>query len=194
MSVQQLGIKKFEEDGYFNSMLFLNLEKYNSLKKESTDSSELRLSIDLTGTPQSNPIQNCLSKDLLEQLDQSSPVKEAQNNNAEIDSLTLEDWTTDTSSFKNYSPKISRNYKPLNHSLNNKETKNKKYKKVKKSFVERDGDWTCFYCKNLNFSFRKKCNRCSALKDNSEKEHDKYMENVLMIINENERKRKSSSL
>ena len=143
MLVQQLGIKKFEEDGYFNSMLFLNLEKYNSLKKESTDSSELRLSIDLTGTPQSNPIQNCLSKDLLEQLDQSSPVKEAQNNNAEIDSLTLEDWTTDTSSFKNYSPKISRNYKSLNHSPNNKETKKKKYKKDKKSFVERDGDFTC---------------------------------------------------
>ena len=100
MSVQQLGIKKFEEDGYFNSMLFLNLEKYNSLKKESTDSSELRLSIDLTGTPQSNPIQNCLSKDLLEQLDQSSPVKEAQNNNAEIERLNAEILNTELERFK----------------------------------------------------------------------------------------------
>ena len=61
--------------------------------------------------------------------------------------------------------------------------------KKKKNFVEREGDWTCFYCKNLNFSFRKKCNRCKALKDNSEKEHDKYMDNVLMIINENEKNR-----
>lgn len=24
----------------------------------------------------------------------------------------------------------------------------------------REGDWVCFNCNNLNFSFRKKCNRC----------------------------------
>ena len=57
MSVQQLdqlAPKTFEEDGYFN------YEKYNAMKKESADSSELRLSIELSGTP----IQNCLSKDL----------------------------------------------------------------------------------------------------------------------------------
>ena len=101
MSFQHLGTKKYEEDGYFNSMLFLNLEKYNSMKKESIDSSELRLSIDLTGTPQT--IQNCLSKDLLDQLDQSSPVKEHKRNDIEVDNMTLEDWTTDGSSFKNYS-------------------------------------------------------------------------------------------
>ena len=191
MSFQHLVAKQFEEDGYFNSMLFLNLEKYNSMKKESIDSSELRLSIDLTGTPQT--IQNCLSKDLLDQLDQSSPVKEHRRNDIEIDNMTLEDWTTDGSSFKNYSP---RNYNAL-RTFNISETKGKgnhkqKKQKKKKTFVEREGDWTCFYCKNLNFSFRKKCNRCKALKDNSEKEHDKYMDNVLMIINQNEKNRNES--
>lgn len=30
----------------------------------------------------------------------------------------------------------------------------------KKSF-ERDGDWVCFKCKNLNFSFRNTCNKCN---------------------------------
>ena len=188
MSFQHLGTKKYEEDGYFNSMLFLNLEKYNSMKKESIDSSELRLSIDLTGTPQT--IQNCLSKDLLDQLDQSSPVKEHKRNDIEVDNMTLEDWTTDGSSFKNYSPRNYNVLRPINVSDtkskgNNKEKKQKK----KKNFVERNGDWTCFYCKNLNFSFRKKCNRCNALKVNSEKEHDNYMNNVLMIINENEKNR-----
>ena len=108
MSFQHLVAKQFEEDGYFNSMLFLNLEKYNSMKKESIDSSELRLSIDLTGTPQT--IQNCLSKDLLDQLDQSSPVKEHRRNDIEIDNMTLEDWTTDGSSFKNYSPRTMRTF------------------------------------------------------------------------------------
>lgn len=33
--------------------------------------------------------------------------------------------------------------------------------KVKKRLVERSGDWTCLKCKNVNFSFRKNCNRCS---------------------------------
>ena len=26
----------------------------------------------------------------------------------------------------------------------------------------REGDWICFNCNNLNFSFRKKCNRCKT--------------------------------
>ena len=112
MSFQHLGTKKYEEDGYFNSMLFLNLEKYSSMKKESIDSSELRLSIDLTGTPQT--IQNCLSKDLLDQLDQSSPVKEHKRNDIEVDNMTLEDWTTDGSSFKNYSPRNYNVLRPIN--------------------------------------------------------------------------------
>ena len=25
---------------------------------------------------------------------------------------------------------------------------------------QREGDWICNYCNNLNFAFRKKCNRC----------------------------------
>lgn len=198
MSVlDQLAAKTFEEDGYFNSMLYINFEKYNTMKKESTDSSELRLSIDLSGTPQSNTIQNCLSKDLLEQLD--SPLNDYKTNDTEIDNLTLDDLT-DGSSLKNYSPN-KVNIKPISFSpeskINSKVNVNmggKGKKKTKKTFVERDGDWTCFYCKNLNFSFRKKCNRCKASKDSSEREHERYMENVLMIINENERKRKSSSL
>lgn len=188
MSFQHLGTKKYEEDGNFNSMLFLNLERYNSMKKESIDSSELRLSIDLTGTPQT--IQNCLSKDLLDQLEQSSPVKEHKRNDIEVDNMTLEDWTTDCSSFKNYSPRNYNVLRPINVSDTKSKGNNKQKKQnKKKNFVEREGDWTCFYCKNLNFSFRKKCNRCKALKVNSEKEHDNYMDNVLMIINENEKNR-----
>lgn len=26
----------------------------------------------------------------------------------------------------------------------------------------REGDWICFFCQNLNFSFRNECNRCQA--------------------------------
>lgn len=31
----------------------------------------------------------------------------------------------------------------------------------------RVGDWICLYCNNLNFSFRKKCNRCGLMKKSS---------------------------
>ena len=121
------------------------------MKKESADSSELRLSIDLSGTP----IQNCLSKDLLKQID--SPCNDYKTNDTEIDSLALDDLTTDGASLKNFSPN-KVNIKPISFSpvskINKVSVKGKK--KNKKTFVERDGDWTCFYCKNLNFSFRKK--------------------------------------
>lgn len=28
--------------------------------------------------------------------------------------------------------------------------------------MPREGDWICFSCNNLNFAFRKKCNRCRS--------------------------------
>ncbi len=40
--------------------------------------------------------------------------------------------------------------------------------KKKKPFQEREGDWNCFKCKNLNFSFRVICNRCQLSKKESE--------------------------
>jgi hypothetical protein len=38
----------------------------------------------------------------------------------------------------------------------------------RKKFVEREGDWRCSRCKNINFSFREKCNKCKISKDESE--------------------------
>ena len=45
----------------------------------------------------------------------------------------------------------------------------KKKKKKHKEFVEREGDWSCYRCKNLNFGFRTKCNKCGFTKEESEK-------------------------
>ena len=36
--------------------------------------------------------------------------------------------------------------------------------------LHREGDWVCVNCQNLNYSFRKKCNRC---KTQSRDENDK---------------------
>ena len=40
-------------------------------------------------------------------------------------------------------------------------------KKNKGKFIERQGDWICERCKNLNFSFRVVCNRCKISKNES---------------------------
>lgn len=45
---------------------------------------------------------------------------------------------------------------------------NVKDKKKTKTFVEREGDWICSSCKNLNFAFRKLCNRCQAPKSDND--------------------------
>ena len=37
-------------------------------------------------------------------------------------------------------------------------------KKKTKPFTEREGDWICKMCKNLNFAFRNACNRCKMPK------------------------------
>ena len=43
-----------------------------------------------------------------------------------------------------------------------------KLKNKKKKFIERKGDWRCSKCKNINFSFRDKCNKCQMTKEESE--------------------------
>lgn len=37
--------------------------------------------------------------------------------------------------------------------------------KEKKQLREQQGDWTCLSCNNINYSFRKQCNRCKANKE-----------------------------
>ena len=76
-----------------------------------------------------------------------------------------------------------------NKNINNKKEKNikknKKEKKIRffKGFKERNGDWTCFYCKNLNFTFRKECNRCHRPKYVSDQGHENYFNSILNEIN-----------
>ena len=57
---------------------------------------------------------------------------------------------------------------------------NKLYKRKQKPFTEREGDWICNVCKNLNFAFRVECNRCKLPKGADSKANnndDKNKEN-----------------
>ena len=50
--------------------------------------------------------------------------------------------------------------------------------KKHKPFMEREGDWVCSKCKNLNFAFRTRCNRCHLQKSELEKRNNtKYNNN-----------------
>lgn len=60
--------------------------------------------------------------------------------------------------------------------------KNKKHSKCNKNFKEREGDWECSKCKNFNFCFRKKCNRCHCDKKESQKQYSIISHNLLSIL------------
>jgi hypothetical protein len=68
----------------------------------------------------------------------------------------------------NINNNIASSYYSVPFSYNNKKPK-KKFERMNKSRIKkgnniRIGDWTCSYCYNLNFSFRKTCNRCNTPK------------------------------
>ena len=61
-----------------------------------------------------------------------------------------------------------------------------KQKKRGRPFTEREGDWICSSCKNLNFAFRVICNRCHLSKNESQTfNNDKENENVIKENNDN---------
>ena len=62
-------------------------------------------------------------------------------------------------------PKYDEIHKPRVKFLVN---QNKTEDSEKTFFLRRDGDWICTECRNVNFSRRKKCNRCEKFKLGSE--------------------------
>ena len=169
------------------------------------------LSIDTTLNSKNNEtfsIRQCLSKDLLDTINSSILENEINENDILFSSLhTFNKNNNQENSPFNFIPISNKNLNDSNNNIDNIKNVNninneenceiripiRKKKKQKKNFEVREGDWTCYFCKNLNFSFRKKCNRCGVNKDYSESQHDKCMEHVLSIIKDNERKRKESS-
>jgi hypothetical protein len=68
----------------------------------------------------------------------------------------------------------------------------KVYKRKQNPFIEREGDWICSNCKNLNFSFRVECNRCKLPKSNNT--NSKNPTNEENNINDKENKNEQKPL
>ena len=202
--------ENYKEDEIYNSQINLNTENL-PFPSQNLDNN-LSINTTLNSKNETILIRQCLSKDLLDTINSSILENEINENDILFSSLHTfnqnnnQKFKEENSPF-NFIP-ISKNLNDLNTDINNIKNANnnnneenceiiipiRKKKKQKKNFEVREGDWTCYFCKNLNFSFRKKCNRCGVNKDYSESQHDKCMEHVLSIINDNEKKRKESSL
>jgi hypothetical protein len=73
-----------------------------------------------------------------------------------------------------------------NKNINNCNNECKKMKNKKKiNFTVKKDDWVCYDCKNINFSFRDKCNRCQLNKEESEQKYIDAGNIILSKLNDN---------
>ena len=64
-----------------------------------------------------------------------------------------------------------------------KKKKEKDSSKEKKKNKEHKGDWICPQCSNLNFGFRKVCNRCQIPRDEVNEQTPSTMQFPMQVIN-----------
>ena len=157
------------ENCVFNSKLFLDLDSTyeqslnNSFEKETENFSDLE-EIDN---------ENFLIKELIEELDspKSDSLKDENPINLSKSIIPLVDKGYEflpkeyrkSVKSSNKLPKTFNKYN-INCTENNFNINNY-YQLKHKSIKERKGDWCCQLCSNLNFAFRKECNRCKVPKE-----------------------------
>ena len=158
------------DESIFNSKIFIHLNVSDSLNNTYTQESDNNSELEPETTEENNDYY--LINELIEQIDSSSGLNTPKKTETIIN---YEEKKEEIS--KNLLNLVDSGYEflPKNYKIKNKT--NNKYNipivktnvAKKKVFQEREGDWVCKFCQNLNFSFRTKCNRCKAFKINSEK-------------------------
>ena len=109
-------------------------------------------------------LKNCILSELLEELDKSDTFEFSDNKY--IDNY---DYTNDCSNFSDISNYYNQFYYMINNAVNQinneyyliKRSNPRRYKKYKNTFKQKEGDWLCSRCKNINFKFRYVCHRCN---------------------------------
>ena len=155
----------------FNSKLFIDLD---STYEQSLNNS---YSKEIDNLDDFDDIQNehFLIKELIDELD--SPKSDIMIDNSESENSKSVISLVNTgyefiprkyrySLDQNTIDRMPKVYNKYNLKINeNNSNKKNFYPNKTKSIKERKGDWFCQLCSNLNFSFRKKCNRCNTLKE-----------------------------
>ena len=172
------------DNNVFSSSIFAPYYQNTTESEADKDITEDNLSVDES----SIDLTNFLTKDLVNLID-DSPINKDKQKNESLPSFTL-DSDSDGEDLKlrkdsnislgnknsSFSTANTLDDKEVNVESNNilsslKETntnENTEDKNEKKLFVQREGDWDCMKCKNMNFAFRAHCNRCKCSKVESE--------------------------
>ena len=152
----------------FNSKLFFELnigsnDIDNEFDTDSNDSKEIEFKNDNNNYFLSNELIEEINSSFYEQKEKSQKTN---NNKNEYENYQL---NKNNSKFNNnfYSYCFYRPYNPNPFTL----SMNKYFNLFKEVGIKGDnslnrskGDWICFFCNNLNYSFRNRCNRCKRPK------------------------------
>ena len=163
----------------FNSKLFIDLDIN---PEELNDPSDTNTEGD---SDFSNELEekNYLSNELIKDLDSPVNFETEVNEKNDSDNIKLNNDINNTDNMTNiniinslislakdgyeFKPK---NYKPEeNEKAKKSNNNNNKFGNRFNKRRENKNDWVCSYCKNLNFSFRNRCNKCKASKEHSDK-------------------------
>lgn len=181
---------------FTNTQAFMKTPEKNNYstpsktKNENKNSSNTCSSISSIDTSSAKKhLECCLSKEFLERLNECSPAKplalfvEEEEKKDEHD--FLKNYLLENYECKENIPPCNAKRKLCFNGENKKILEKYPKKMKKKTNFEREGDWECIKCRNINFSFRKFCNKCKIKRSIAEKSHYEIAGNLLEILSFN---------
>ena len=160
------------EESPFNSKLFFDLNTSlnntdTSGSDDSYESNEIEIEI-------KNNKNYFLLNDLIKEID-SSLYEQEENPNEYINNSQLKNYIYNQPNYiMNRNIFYPYGYIPLCEKNIIRGNIFNRYIMKRRTLNEMKYDWICFFCHNLNYSFRTKCNRCKAAKNESIKREKKF--------------------
>lgn len=166
-------------ESIFNSKLFFDIQILD-FEENSSSNTESKVT-ENTNTNEFDEIFNnlYLSKGLIEELNLEKEEKKETNSSNPLLPLVYNGYSFFPKSFK-IKAKETKEEKKENEEKKEKFKEDLTYNIIlnkfnlpiypiykQKNLIKRKGDWTCSACKNLNFSFRNRCNKCGLQKPKS---------------------------